>query len=129
MKIEHVAYWVQDLELMRDFYQKYFGGWFGEIYHNSKKEFRSCFITFSTECRLELMHSPRVTGSLIRSFTEVTGITHMAFSVGSKEQVDELTSRLEQDDFQVIGKPRTTGDGYYESVVLDPELNRIEITV
>ena len=129
MKIEHVAYWVQDLEMMRDFYQKYFGGSSGEIYHNPEKEFRSCFITFSTGCRLELMHSPRVTSSLIGSYTEVTGITHLAFSVSSKEEVDELTRRLEQDDFQVIGKPRTTGDGYYESVVLDPELNRIEITV
>lgn len=129
MKIEHVAYWVQDLEMMRDFYIKYFGGSAGEIYHNPKKEFHSCFITFSIGCRLELMHSPRVTASLIGSYTEVAGITHLAFSVNSKRKVDELTSRLEQDDFQVIGKPRTTGDGYYESVVLDPELNRIEITV
>ena len=29
----------------------------------------------------------------------------------------------------IEGEPRTTGDGYYESVVLDPEGNRIEITV
>ena len=115
--------------MMRNFYQKYFGGSSSEIYYNPKKEFRSCFITFSTGCRLELMQSPRVTGSLIGSYTEVTGITHLAFSVGVKEIVDELTNRLELDGFQVIGKPRTTGDGYYESVVLDPELNRIEITV
>jgi predicted enzyme related to lactoylglutathione lyase len=30
---------------------------------------------------------------------------------------------------EIIGDPRRTGDGYYESVVLDPEGNRIEITV
>ncbi len=31
-------------------------------------------------------------------------------------------------DFEIAGAPRTTGDGYYESVVLDPEKNIIEIT-
>ena len=42
--------------------------------------------------------------------------------------VDSLTETLRKDGFEIIGEPRTTGDGYYESVVLDPDKNRIEIT-
>ncbi|HAK76335.1 MAG TPA: glyoxalase/bleomycin resistance/extradiol dioxygenase family protein, partial [Runella sp.] len=53
---------------------------------------------------------------------------HLAISVGSKEQVDRLTKKLQENEFQVVGEPRMTGDGYYESVILDPENNLIEIT-
>ena len=47
-----------------------------------------------------------------------TGLIHIAFSVGSKEKVDELTMKLEE-----------AGDGYYESCVVAIEENQIEITV
>ena len=52
----------------------------------------------------------------------------ISISVGSKEMVDELTGKIRQDGNTVTGEPRTTGDGYYESVVLDPEGNYVEIT-
>jgi lactoylglutathione lyase len=57
------------------------------------------------------------------------GLTHLSFSVGSKEEVDRLTQKMSEDGIQIVGQPRTTGDGYYESVVLDPEGNRVEVTV
>ena len=60
---------------------------------------------------------------------ECLGYAHLSFSVGSKEEVDRLTRKMSDDGIQVIGEPRTTGDGYYESVVLDPEGNRVEITI
>ena len=60
---------------------------------------------------------------------EHLGFTHVSFSVGSKEKVDHLTQQMSDDGITIVGQPRTTGDGYYESVVLDPEGNRIEITV
>jgi lactoylglutathione lyase len=47
--------------------------------------------------------------------------------VGSEQVVDELTRRLRKDGIAVIDGPRRTGDGYYESVILDPDGNRIEI--
>ena len=58
-----------------------------------------------------------------------TGFIHIAFSVGSKEKVDELTSQLKEDGYEVLSGPRTTGDGYYESCIVDLENNQIEITV
>ena len=56
------------------------------------------------------------------------GLTHLAISVGSKDMVIGLTEKLRDDGYIISGEPRTTGDGYFESVILDPEGNSIEIT-
>lgn len=129
MRIEHLAIWTLDLETMKAFYEKYFMCRAGAKYVNAKKEFQSYFLTFDSGCRLELMQKPGIVTAKDNVHQEFTGITHVAISVGSKEQVDVLTAQLRKDGFQIAGEPRTTGDGYYESVVLDPEGNRIEITV
>jgi lactoylglutathione lyase len=129
MKIEHLAIWVKDLEGMKTFYEHYFDGKSGERYNNPKKNFNSYFIEFSEGCRLELMNKPEIPQNLNDSILEYIGIIHFAISVGSKEKVDALTEQLRKDGYSIVGEPRTTGDGYYESVILDPENNRIEITV
>ena len=126
MKIEHIAIWVQDIDKVCEFYRKYFGGVVHPIYHNPAKQFTSRFVTFESGARLEIMHRPDIDALF---HVELCGLTHLSFSVGSKEEVDRLTQKMSEDGIQVIGEPRTTGDGYYESVVLDPEGNRIEITV
>jgi len=126
MRIEHVAIWTKDLEKMKTFYEKFFNGIASSKYVNEKKQFHSYFLTFEAGARLELMQRPELTEL---EPAEYFGITHVAFSVGSKEKVDELTERLKKEGFQVLDGPRTTGDGYYESVVLDPEMNRLEITI
>ncbi|APD05999.1 lactoylglutathione lyase [Flavobacteriaceae bacterium UJ101] len=129
MKIEHIAIWVEDLEKMKSFYQFYFQGQSNKIYHNPKKKFSSYFISFDGECRIELMHNPSILNLKKENRASFLGIVHFAISVGSKKQVDQLTQQLENDGYTVISQPRTTGDGYYESVVLDPENNPIEITI
>ncbi|MBT1705509.1 VOC family protein [Chryseosolibacter indicus] len=128
MKIEHLAIWVNDLEDMKLFYQKYFDAKAGEKYFNPKKNFESYFLSFEGECRLEIMKMPGVPGSVNDIYKQFTGLIHFALSVGNKSKVDSLTELLRKDGYEVVGEPRTTGDGYYESVVLDPEGNRIEIT-
>ena len=128
MKIEHLAIWVQDLEKMKVFNSHYFDGIAGERYHNSNKNFTSYFLSFSEGCRLELMHRPGIPANINDVLKEYQGIIHFAISVGSKRKVDQLTESLRTAGYPVVGEPRTTGDGYYESVVLDPENNRIEIT-
>lgn len=127
MKIEHLAIWVKELEQIKSFYETYFGATSGELYHNPKKNFTSYFLSFNGGPRLELMHRPDIAEQLF-SMEERIGLTHIALSVGSKLKVDELTEQLRKDGYSVVGAPRTTGDGYYESVVLDPEYNRLEIT-
>ena len=126
MKIEHVAIWVNDIDKICEFYRKYFGGVVHPIYHNPAKQFTSRFVTFESGARLEIMHRPDIEPS---SSLEHLGYAHLSFSVGSKEEVDRLTRQMSDDGIRVIGEPRTTGNGYYESVVLDPEGNRVEITI
>ena len=125
MKIDHIAVYVEDLERARSFYEKYFGGKAGEKYHNPRTGFTSYFLIFETGCRLEIMNKP---GLPVPQARERLGFIHIAFNVGSKELVESLTCQLNADGYEVISGPRTTGDGYYESQVLDPEGNIIEIT-
>ena len=128
MKIEHLAIWVIDLEGMKDFYIQFFDGVAGEKYHNASKQFTSYFISFSTGPRIELMHQPDLAMTTEFHHQTNVGLAHFAMSLGSKFAVDALTEQLRQAGYEIVGEPRTTGDGYYESVVLDPEGNRVEIT-
>ena len=126
MKIEHVAMYVNNLETARDFFVKYLGGKSNDGYHNVNTDFRSFFISFDDGARIELMNKPGLVDAE-KQLTR-TGYIHIAFSVGSKEKVDELTDRLKNDGFEVVSGPRTTGDGYYESCIVAIEGNQIEIT-
>jgi lactoylglutathione lyase len=127
MKIEHIALYVNDLEQARDFFVNYLGGNSNEGYHNKTTGFRSFFISFDDGARLELMNKPDMVDS--EKISNRTGYAHLAFSVGSKEKVDELTEKLRSDSYRIISGPRITGDGYYESCVVIIEDNQIEITI
>ena len=127
MKIEHIAMYVNDLEAARDFFVKFLDGHSNDGYHNKTTDFRSYFICFDGGARLEIMTKPEMKNQ--EKPLNRTGYAHIAFSVGSKEKVDELTKRLKSDGFEVVSGPRTTGDGYYESCVVAIEGNLIEITV
>ena len=128
MKIEHIALWTDDLEKLKAFYEEYFGGKSGTKYMNPESGFESYFIMFDGGARLELMRQPMVLSHPGENGRQYLGYAHMAFSVGSSEAVDSLTERLYKDGYEVISGPRTTGDGYYESCILDPDGNRVEIT-
>lgn len=128
MKLEHIAIWTHDLEKVKEFYIRYFNMKCGEKYSNTKKNFSSYFLSFDgASTRIELMHRPDLS-QLLGSHSASLGLTHFAISVGNKKLVDQLTKQLRTDGYKIIGEPRTTGDGYYESVVEDCEGNWIEIT-
>lgn len=127
MTIEHVAMYVNNLEKARDFFVTYLGGHANEGYHNAKTDFRSYFISFDGGARLELMTRPEMSDTH-KDLSRI-GYAHVAFRVGSKEQVDILTDRLKSSGYEVVSGPRTTGDGYYESCIIGIEGNQIEITI
>ncbi len=129
MKIEHLAIYTHDLEKMKTFYETYFAAKAGAKYHNPTKKFSSYFLSFESGCRLEIMQKPTVQKNKNERNQEYEGLIHFAISVGSKERVNSLTEQIRKAGYPIIGEPRTTGDGYYESVILDPENNRIEITI
>lgn len=127
MRIDHVAMYVADLEGARTFFEKYFNASAGELYHNRATGFQSYFLSFDSGVRLEIMYRPEVEN--IEDKTQRMGFVHLAFSVGSREQVDALTKRLAADGYPTISGPRVTGDGYYESCISGVEGNLIKITV
>lgn len=126
MRIEHIAMYVNDLEKTKDFFIKYFHAKSNDGYHNKTTDFRSYFLTFDDGARLEIMNKPDMTDD--EKATSRTGYVHIAFSLGSKQAVDELAEKLRADGYHVISGPRTTGDGYYESCIIGIEGNQIEIT-
>jgi lactoylglutathione lyase len=126
LRIEHVALWVRDLEIMRQFYVDRLGGQCGPLYRSQRSGLRSYFISFSAGPRVELMSRSAATHG--RPTDDATGYAHLALSVGSREQVDAFVCALADAGVTVTSAPRVTGDGYYEAVILDPEGNPIEIT-
>lgn len=126
MRIEHIAMYVNDIEKTKEFFIKYFNATSNEGYHNPNTDFRSYFLSFDDGARLEIMNRPHMKDE--EKSLNRTGYIHIAFSLGSKKQVDELTERLKNDGYNVVSGPRTTGDGYYESCIIGIEGNQIEIT-
>jgi lactoylglutathione lyase len=128
-RLEHVALWTRDMERLMDFYVRHFGARAGEPYRNPAKGFDSCFLEFEGGARLEIMRTTQLELADAPPGAQRSGLTHIALGVGSEAQVDALTSELRTAGMRVVDGPRRTGDGYYESVVLDPDGNRLEITV
>jgi lactoylglutathione lyase len=126
MIIGHVAVWVRDLDRMRAFYTEAFGGVSGDLYENPATGFKSYFVSLGQGARLELMHLP---GLRLSSIDAAVGFAHIALALGSRDAVDVAVTALRRRGVLIESEPRVTGDGYYEAVVLDPERNRVELTV
>lgn len=129
VNIEHIAIWTHHLERLKDFYQTQIHAAVGAKYTNPDNGFESYFLTFSSGARLELMEMPGIPPSQNDPGSQFTGYIHLALSTGSESAVGCLTESLRAAGAIILEEPRRTGDGYYESVVLDPDGNRIEITI
>jgi len=126
MKIGHVAIYTEDLERLKRFYVTYFDAVANMKYINQTTGLETYFLSFdSGTTRLELMYRPSVTER--ESKQAHLGLIHLSFELGSRAKVDYLTQLLENDGYEIISQPRTTGDGYYESCILDPDGNQIEL--
>jgi lactoylglutathione lyase len=126
VRLEHVAVWTSDLDRLRAFYERYFGARAGAQYRSATRAgFASYFLTFPDGGgRLELMTAP---GLAATAGAATVGYAHIALTVGSRADVEALTARLRVEGVRVVSAPRQTGDGYFESVVEDPDGNAIEI--
>ncbi len=128
MKMEHIGIWTNDLEILKDFYKKYFDIKEGTKYRNKTTQFESYFLIFDEGCRIEIMYKP-LKKKKKKTSDQYIGLSHFAISVGSRKKVIAITKELENDGYEIVSHPRTTGDGYFESVILDPDGNRVEITI
>ncbi len=127
MRIDHIGIWTENVDRLREFYERYFGALAGPKYENPARQFTSYSLGFSGGCRIEVMHVPGLVPRQEANAPAI-GYAHISIAVGTEQEVDRLTARLRQDGFRVLGGPRRTGDDFYESVVLDPDGNEVEIT-
>ena len=123
MKLHHIAIWTFRLEELKEFY----------VPASEEKAMRNTLIP-----RKDLSHTlflSRGTDLELMSRTDVQntpieenriGLTHFAFTFPSQEEVLRFTEQMRSEGYTIAGEPRTSGDGYFESVVLDPDGNRIE---
>ena len=125
MNIEHVAIYVNNLEVEKSFFVKYFGAKASEKYTNFQGDFKSYFLTFDNGSRLEIMHRQSMIDPKKAKYR--SGYHHIAIQVGDKRKVEEMTRIMEDDGIYIVAAPRKTGDGYYASIVADPEDNEIEL--
>jgi lactoylglutathione lyase len=126
-RLEHVAIWARDLDRVCGFYVEHFGATVGERYENPRKGFCSRFLNFEGGARIEVMTTTTLALQVCEPGAHRMGLAHVAITIGSEAEVDSLTARLGALGVPVLDGPRRTGDGYYESVVLDPEGNRVEL--
>ncbi len=125
--IHHIALWTHDLERLKTFYETYFQAKAGEKYTNPAKKYGSYFLRFDSGAAIEIMHRPDIPPSKNDIDAQFQGYVHLSLAVGSSAEVERLTKRLKADGYRLMDGPRQTGDGYFESVVLDPDGNRVEI--
>lgn len=124
MKIHHVAIWTNELEVMREFYISYFNGKSNNKYVNQSKGFESYFISFEGEVTFEIMSRLDICEKVEN---EHIGLCHLAFALDNRDDVHKLTEKLRADGYKIASEPRVTGDGFFESVILDPDRNHIEL--
>lgn len=122
-KISHIAIWANNIEDLKDFYCTNLNGKSSEKYENQQKDYCSYFISFTSGPRLEIM------GSISGMKTLTSPKPHIAISIGNKKNINKLTKQLEKDGIKIISQPQKTGNGYYKSVIADPEGNIIELTI
>ena len=125
MNIEHVAIYVNNLEVEKKFFVKYFGAKASEKYTNFQGDFTSYFLVFDNGSRFEIMHRTGMFDPKKAKYR--SGYHHIAINVGDRNDVNNLTRQMEDDGVYIIAAPRKTGDGYYASIVADPEDNEIEL--
>ena len=125
MVLEHVALYTSDLEKLKKFYVNFFSAEANNKYRNPRTGLQTYFLSFAGGARLELMMRPDIRDRDDAPMS--TGLTHLAFRVGSREKVDVLTKTLTDAGYDLKTPPQVTGNGEYESCVFDPDRNEVEI--
>ncbi len=113
---------------MKDFYVDLFQAQAGEMYQD-ERDFRSFMVRFENDTVLELMQMPDVLARTTPDHDDIhhVGLHHLAIAVASDDDVLALTRKASGLGSAVIKSPELTGDGFFESMVTDPDGNLVEI--
>jgi lactoylglutathione lyase len=126
-QIEHIALVTNDLERLCDFYRQ-LGAVISPLATDQDIGPRSCVLDFCG-VRVEAFELPG-SGEAAAGEGRSPGVLHLGFALESADAVDELSALIAAAGHRVLEPPHRAGDpGRYESVVVDPDGNRIKLTV
>jgi lactoylglutathione lyase len=126
-QIEHIALATSDLERLCDFYRQ-LGALASPSSRDTDTGLRSCVLDFCG-VRLEVFERPDSSEGEAGG-ERSSALLHLGFALESADAVDELTGVLAAAGHQVLAPPQRAGElARYESVVLDPDGNRLKLTV
>lgn len=126
-QLDHIALATNDLGQLCGFYRQ-LGAVASPPSRDPDSGLRTCVVDFCG-IRLELFEPP-ANGEGAGGDGASPGLVHLGFALGSADAVDELSEVIAAAGHRVVEPPHRTGDlGRYESVVLDPDGNRLKLTV
>jgi lactoylglutathione lyase len=126
ISLDHIAITTDDIEVLKNFYVRFFNGKANEKYTNTSTGFESYFISFGNGARLEIIKKNINAGESGPS--ENSPEMHIAFGVENMNNVILKAEEMKNAGFPVLRGPRITGDGYFEFETLDPDKNHLEVT-
>ncbi len=127
MKINHVGMYLKDIEEAKLFFEKYFNGKTRALYTNPESGFQSYFMKFEDGASIEIMYSKSAVDN--DPSQDKLGLNHIAFSMGSKKAVNDMTARLRHDGYKIVEEPAMTGDGSYEALIEVFQGNLLELVI
>ena len=126
-QIEHIALATNQLESLCDFYRR-LGGVSLPISPELDDGLRGCVLDFCG-VRLGVFERPSNRHAATRDGRSPR-LLHLGFALGSADAVDELTRVLAAAGHRVLEPPHRAGElGRYESIALDPDGNRLKLSV
>jgi lactoylglutathione lyase len=126
-QIEHIALASNNVEALRDFYLQ-LGALASLPSTDAGTGLRRWALDFCS-VRLELFELPGGREPAARQEGS-SRLVQLGFALGSADAVDELTKVLAAAGDRVLEPPHRDDElGRYESVVLDPDGNRVKLTV
>ena len=118
MRLDYIEIRTHDPEKMKHFYVGYFDA--------VVEETLSCLDTGEADCAYLLSFRGGFKIKLIPAEANIP-LIHLAFRVGNRKRVNELTCRLLLDGHEVISEPGADGMSRYGSSVYDPDGNVIDL--
>lgn len=122
MKLHHIAFWTKDIEKLTEFYSTHFDG--EVLFKHQNGDFRCSFIKIASSLTIELMTRTNLSDGILK---EMVGYSHFSLEVDSKDEVNRLTDYFQEQKVLFEKMKEQYDDGFYESSVLDPDGNIIEI--
>ena len=125
-QIEHIALATNQLESLCDFYRR-LGGVSLPISPELDDGLRGCVLDF---CGVRLGVFELRSGHPEAGEGQSPRLLHLGFALGSADAVDELSRVLAAAGHRVLEPPHRAGElGRYESIAIDPDGNRLKLSV